>query len=149
MSHGGRSVCEEGRNVWFVFVDWTGTEPMWVYGIFGASFERRPNARCLGQRFISARLSGLGGETRLRQYVWRRKTGIYLSFREICSPFYGWDCCEISRVISARLSGLAQRDTITSVGAGDVNRNIVILSRNMFAVNLSDCVKSHGIIYCR
>jgi len=30
--------------------------------LFGASFERRPNARCLGQRFISARLSGLGGD---------------------------------------------------------------------------------------
>ena len=36
---------------------------------------RRPNARCLEQRFISAGLSGLVGETRLRQLGLTTKKG--------------------------------------------------------------------------
>ena len=38
-------------------------------------------------------------------------------------------------VISARLSGLGG-DQIMSVGADDVNRNIVTLQRNMFVFNV-------------
>jgi len=42
---------------------------------FGASHGGRPNLRCLGQRYISAGLSGLVGETRVVSRGWRRITG--------------------------------------------------------------------------
>ena len=78
-------------------------------------------------RFISAGLSGLVGETRLRQLCLTPKTGTYLSFRGICSPFTGEIVVKISRVYLSRAERSRWRDKVKSVCLTPKNGNISVL----------------------
>jgi len=56
--------------------------------------------RCVNCEATERKLSGYNGwdywkiSQFIRQCVWRRGTGTYVSFRGICSPFNRWDCWE-------------------------------------------------------